>query len=689
MADTQTHTRTCHLCEANCGILIEHNGPEILSIKGDPNNALSRGHICPKAIALQDLQNDPDRLRMPQKRSGDEWEEISWEQAFSEIGTKVRGLLERHPNCFATYSGNPNVHSYGNALNARFIIKSLGQAQLYSASTVDQYPHQVAGYRMLGHFSLWGIPDIDRSEAVIIIGGNPVASNGSLWTVPDFRNRVKELQTRGGELITIDPRQTETAKIANHHHFIRPATDVFFLIALLKEISKGSTGKDIHPLAHGLNTVFETIQSFDTERCAKACAVPLETITSLAQTMIKKRAALYGRMGISIQQNGTLNAWLINLINIASSNFDREGGIVFNMPAVNNIASPSRKIGTKTSRVSGHRDVFGEFPAAALAEEITTPGDGQIRGMITIAGNPTLSTPNGQKLAEAMQELDLLVSIDMYRNATTRLAHYILPPVGPLEKDHYNFILLPSAVRNYANYSPAMLEADGYQDWEIFRMLAEAITGEAITAMPPEAMLARMIESGPYDITLDDLKANPSGIDFGPCKEGTLKDRIQTSDGMIDCAPAEFIEELKALKWPEERQETGLYLIGRRHVRTNNSWLGNSRRLVKGPNRCTLLIHSNDAQARQIQNGQFATVRVDNRSLTVEVEVSDEMMPGTVSLPHGWGHNLPGVKMGVATAHAGLSVNDLTDSSKIDPLSGNAALSGVVVEVSPALEAAE
>ena len=689
----QIHHRTCHICEANCGVLVETEGRPgsriVLSIKGDPENPLSRGHICPKATALQDLQDDPDRLRAPQKRVGDTWHTISWDQAFSEIGTRTRAILARDPASTATYIGNPNAHSYGNALNVHHLTKALGTKSQFSASTVDQMPHQVANLMLYGHASMFAIPDIDRTQTMVIIGGNPMASNGSVWTVPDFRGRIRELKARGGQLVVIDPRRTETAKVADRHIFIQPASDAFFLIALLKAVL---ARKPLHRLADyitGLDAVAGLLARFDDDACSAATRVSGEDVAWLADQLTSGPAALYGRLGIATQRHGTLNAWLIALVNIAAGQLDRAGGTVFPIPALDTISMlPRGSLGKHTSRVSGHKSVLGEFPAAALSEEIETQGPGQIKALFVVAGNPVLSTPNGPRLDQALERLELMVSVDMYRNATSRHAHYILPPTGPLERDHYGLFLLPMAVRNVAVYSPPTFSREdpaALHDWEILRALAQAISGKPVQEPTPREALDSLLRSGPYAVSLAEVEAAPSGLDFGAPKTGVLPERLRSDGQQIACAVPAFMNVLAGLEVPQPQPRGGrLTLIGRRHLRTNNSWLANSRRLTKGPNRCTLLIHPDDAGSRGITNGAQATVRSSSGAITLPAEVTDDMMPGTVSIPHGWGHDLPGVAMRVARAHAGVSANALTESDALDPLSGNAALSGVKVEVEPA-----
>lgn len=679
-----THRRTCHICEANCGVIVMAEGRDILSIKGDPDNAMSRGHICPKATAIADLQNDPDRLRRPMKRVGEDWQEISWDQAFAEIGEKTRAIMARDPASTALYVGNPNAHSYGNVLTSGDLKKALRTKNVFSASTVDQMPHHVSNIRLYGHSGFWAVPDIDRTQTMIILGGNPMASNGSVWTVPDFRNRVKELQARGGELIVIDPRRSETAKIADRHIFVRPGSDAFLLIALLKTM-KAMGLPAAADYVRNVDALWAALAPFDVADCLARANVTAEDVEHLATRMLSGPAALYGRMGASTQSFGTLTTWLVAVANIVSGQLDREGGLLCGAPVVDllHLFGPG-SIGKHQSRVSGHREVLGEFPSSAMAEEMETPGDGQIKALFVVAGNPVLSTPNGTRLDKALAGLDLMVSVDMYLNATSRRAHYILPPAGPLEKDHYGLFLLPIAIRSFAKYSPPLFEKDAetLADWEILRGLAGAISGHKADGPTPRAMLDQMMRAGPFGVSLDEVEAQPSGMDFGPLTAGKLPDRLKTPDKTIDIAPEEFVGDLDRLAAePAAQSGTHLRLIGRRHVRSNNSWLHNSARLVKGADRCTLLIHPDDARARNLGDGGMAEVSSRTGSVQLKVEVTDDMMPGTVSIPHGWGHSLPGIRMGVAQAHAGVSINDLTDETAMDPLSGNAALSGVPVEV--------
>lgn len=677
------HHRTCHLCEAHCGLVISMEGESVLSIRGDADNPLSRGHICPKAVAIQDIQNDPDRLRRPQKRVGHAWQEIGWEQAFAEIGARARALLDREANSIAVYRGNPSSHVYGNLFSFGLLRSALGQPQVYTPATMDQIPHLVVNLEMLGHSALFPIPDIDRAQTLVLVGANPAASNGSIWTVPDFRNRLKALRARGGRVVVVDPRRTETARIADRHLFIEPARDAWFLIALLKAVLASPARPAPSAHVRGLEAVEAALARFDAADCAAVAGVALDEIDAIAAQLLSGPGAVYGRMGVCVQEFGTLNLWLIALINIAAGQLDREGGLVFNEPAVDLVdTSEPGAYGRWHSRVSGFPEMMGQMPVAGLAEEIDTPGPGQIRGLFVLAGNPVLSTPNGGRLDRALADLELMVSIDIHRNATSRHADYILPPVGPLQRDHYGYFVLPLAVRNFASYSPPILPPgpDELEEWQILHRLGEAITGKSRKAIPPSQRLDAMLRAGRYGLSLDALLAAPSGIDRGAPRAGLLPERLRTADGKVECAPAVFLEALAALAVPPSATG-GLRLIGRRDIRSNNSWLANSARLAKGPERCTVMINPRDAASRDIGDGMTVEVRSRVGAVRLPAQVTEEMMPGVVSIPHGWGHDLPGITLAVASRHAGVSVNDLTEDRRIDPLSGNAAFSAVDVDV--------
>ena len=543
-----------------------------------------------------------------------------------------------------------------------------------------------------GHNGLFPVADIDNTDYMVIVGGNPMASNGSLWTVPDVRKRIKALQARGGALVVIDPRRTETAKIADAHHFIRPSTDTAFFLAILlalKQLGLVNPGRLKPMLDEGWAQIWEQISSFDMDALSEHCAVSTKDITAIASRLGNgKPAIMYGRMGISVTRFGTLNTYLIQLINIATGNLDRVGGMLFASPAIDAVVTTSSgRFGRYHARLSGRPEILGEFPTAELAQEISVPGKGQIGALFTLAGNPVLSAPGGIQLDAALETLDLMVSIDMYITETTRHADYILPPCGPLEKDHFSLAFAALAVRNFTCYSEAILpmEDGAKADWEIMAGLVEALCARSGKTAPdlitPQKALDFMLKNGPRKLTLEQVKAAPNGLDFGPL-EPRLPQRLQTEDKKIHCAPPQCVGGLDAFRETLLSAEKGqLTVIGRRHVRSNNSWLHNSRRLLKGPNRCTLMIHPDDAIKYDLASGDMARVTSRVGSVDIPTEISEDMMVGTVSIPHGYGHGREGVKLSVASSAPGVSLNDLTDPAHIDVLSGNAVLNGTPVTI--------
>lgn len=691
------HHRTCHICEANCGVLVELDGRRVVSIKGNPDHVLSRGHICPKATAIADLQDDPDRLRSPVRKTATGWQEIDWATALREIAQKVVALQNQGARA-AFYRGNPGAHDYALSTQSGYLQRAVGARGTFSASTLDQIPHHYVQFQLYGHVSLAAVPDIDRSQLIVIIGGNPMASNGSLWTVPDFRNRLKAMQARGGRLVVIDPRKTETARVADEWHPVAPGTDTALLIGLLQCVL--ADGDTLRPGLAGLvddswAQIKPLMDSFDLEQLAAYCAVPAETIRDLADQLSNGQpAALYGRLGVSVCEFGALNQWLIQLVNLATGNLDREGGAMFPQPLLDLVGQVGRG-GIKTIETARGPlpSVMGEIPTIAFADELSREDDQRIRTLFVIAGNPVLSAPDGQRTEQALEGLDLMVSIDMHVTETSRHAHYILPPCGPLEKDHFTFFFGPLAVRNFGAYSPATLpmEEGAKADWEIAGELAQAIFAERGKPVPnfetPRERLDAMLRASPAGMSLAEVEAQPNGVDLGPLQP-CLKDRLLTDNRKINVLSGDLADEVERFRARlGERSDGLLSLIGRRHVRSNNSWLHNAQRLVKGPDRCTLMIHPADAAERGLADGSLAVVASRVGQVEVAVEVTEDIMRGVVSLPHGWGHHREGVSWQTAAAHAGVSLNDLTDPARYDRLTGNAVLNGTPVTVARAEEA--
>jgi len=699
----QRHYRACHLCEAICGLVIETEGEQILSIKGDKNDPLSRGHICPKAVALKDIHEDPDRLRRPLKKVTDpqgatRWEETTWEEALDTTARKLVEVVQQHGiNALGIYLGNPTVHNYGMMTHQGNLFRHLRTNNRFSATSVDQLPHHLAAMWLFGHKSLFPIPDIDRTDYFLMLGANPIASNGSIWTVPDVKRRIKDLLARGGKLVVIDPRRTETAELASEHHFITPGSDALFLLAVLNTLFSEDLARprQLASMITGLEEVARSIAQFTADYAAEHTGIDARDIRRIAREFAAADAAIcYGRMGVSTQSYGALNQWLIQLINIATGNLDRPGGSMFTLPAVDQVSKISPGgFGRHHSRVRGLPEFDRELPAAAMAEEITTPGEGRIRALFTGAGNPVLSTPNGRQLDAALEQLEFMVSLDPYLNETTRHADIILPPTSPLEHDHYDLGFHVNAIRNTARFNEAVFEPppDSLHDWQIFAELGSRVAAllevEPQPVLPPDQLMDALLQAGPYreqGMSLALLREHPSGIDLGPLQP-QLPERLQTRDKLIPCNQPQLLADLERLHHEFSGSRHGLLrLIGRRHVRSNNSWMHNYHRLVKGKERCSLLMHPDDMLHRDIADRDEVTVSSRAGSVRVRVEASEDIMPGVVSLPHGWGHDRPGIRMAVARLHPGVSCNDITDEQALDALSGNAAVNGVLVSVAPA-----
>ena len=712
------HYRTCSLCEAICGIEITVAGNEHLNIRGDKDDPFSRGYICPKAVALQDLHYDKDRLKHPVRRTAQGWERISWNEAFDEVTANLKRIRAQHGrNSIATYLGNPTVHNYGALLFAPKFLRSLRTRNKFSATSVDQLAHHLASYLMFGHQLLVPIPDVDRTKFFLILGANPAVSNGSMMTAPGMARRLQAIREQGGKVILVDPRQNETARYADRHIFIRPGTDVLLLLALLHVVfNEGLTHLDqLASFTKGVETVKKVAAEFAPERVASITGIDASQIRALAREFASAESAVcYGRIGLSTQEFGGVCQWLINVLNIVTGNLDRAGGAMFTLPAFDPISAPESiaprgNFGRWQSRVRKLPEFAGELPVAALAEEILTEGAGQVKAFVTLAGNPVLSTPNGRELDRALGSLEFMVSIDCYVNETTRHAHIILPPTSPLERGHYDIAFHLLAIRNTTKFSPPLFKrsAEARHDWEILLELETRMKNGGVSGavkrkltkqfLTPERMLDLGLRFGPYGarlnpfstgLTLRKVRKAVHGIDLGPLAP-CLPARLRTADKQIDLAPEAFVKDVdrvksKFLNDVEYAVNGHLLLIGRRQLRSNNSWLHNSERLVKenpAKPRCSILMHPTDAANRDLLPGQQVVVRSRVGSIVLPVEVSEEIMPGVVSIPHGWGHDRDGNQQAVARQHAGASINDLTDEHNIDALCGTAAFNGTAVTV--------
>jgi anaerobic selenocysteine-containing dehydrogenase len=742
MSETTTAYATCPLCEATCGLELRlANGDGVVGIRGDAEDVFSHGFVCPKGASLKALHEDPDRLRTPLVRRDGELVEASWDEAFAEVERRLPPLLEEHGrDAVAVYLGNPGAHNLATLLYGRVLIKALGTRNIYSASTVDQMPKQISAGLMFGTILSVPIPDLDRTDHLLILGANPLHSNGSLLTAPDMRGRLRGIRKRGGRIVVIDPRRTRTAEEADEHHFIRPGTDALLLFAFVNVIldegldDPGALAEHVS----GMDAVRELARGFEPERVADACGIPAGEIRRMARELAGARsAAVYGRIGTCTQEFGTLASWLVDVLNVVTGNLDRPGGAMFPKAAAGQPNSQGAggsgrgvTIGRWQSRVRGLPEAYGELPVACLAEEIDTPGDGQVRALVTVAGNPAVSTPNSGRLGRALEGLDFMLSMDVYVNETTRHADVVLPGPSPLQRPHYDLALYQLAVRNVANYSPPVMEPDPSipQEWEtMLRLTAIAagqgtgadvealddfVAGEVVrreVARPggrlqgrdagevlaelegrrgPERLLDLALRAGPYDLTLADLEAAPHGIDLGPL-EPRVPEVLRTASGRIELAPEPIARDVERLRAALERRHNGgMVLVGRRHLRSNNSWMHNLEPLVRGKQRCTAHVHPDDAARLGLVDGEAARVSSRAGAVEVPVEVTDAVMPGVVSIPHGWGHDVDGIRLEVASAHPGTNSNILADETLVDPLSGNAVLNGIPVELAPVREPA-
>jgi len=738
MTTETVHHRICPFCEACCGLEVRMRDGKVTSIRGDEADVFSAGFICPKGVALKDLHEDPDRLRQPLVKRDGRFVAVGWDEAFAEIERRLPPLLAAHgKDAVGITIGNPSAHKFGLLMYGTRLVKAIGTHNVFTASTLDQMPKQLSNGLMFGHWLTLAVPDIERCDFLLMLGANPMASNGSLWTVPDFRGKAKAMRARGGRLVVIDPRRTETAEIADAHHFIRPGADAFLLLGMVwtlfdeKLVKLGRLSEHVA----GVDAVQAAVQPFSPEAVAARCGIEAATLRELARSLARaERAAVYGRIGTCVQSFGTLSSWLVDVLNVLTGHLDEPGGAMFPKAAAfaANTAGKSGSgrgviTGRWKSRVSGAPEVYGEVPMTCLAEEIETPGAGQVKALVTIASNPVLSAPNGPRIAAALDQLDFMVSCDIYLNETTRHADVILPGVSPLEDTHYDFAFPQFSFRNHARYSPAAVEpGDGQPaEWQTLMRLAgivkglgaradvQALDDEALAedvrrqAGPqadavlraldsrrgPERLLDLALRSGPYGdmfglkpqgLDLDKLIAAPHGIDLGPLQP-RIPEVLRTPSGKVELAPAMLMEDVKRAAADLHRPVEDLVIVGRRHVRSNNSWMHNLPLLAKGPNRCTALVHPSDAVRLGLAHGGKAHIR-GRRGTTIEaeVQVSDEMMPGVISVPHGWGHDLPGTRLGVASERPGANLNAVLDESLTDPLSGNAVLGGVPVTVTPA-----
>ena len=719
MAPARVVHKTCNLCEAMCGLRIEVEDGRVGRIEGDPDDVLSHGALCPKAVALKEIQEDPDRLTRPliRRRKGSPFEEVSWEEAFAFTTTSLAEVQRRHgADALATYLGNPGAHNLGIILGLTPLHAAIDSRNRFSASSLDQNPKHASSLLLYGHWLRIPVPDVDRTDFLLMLGANPVVSGGSLMSAPGFRKRIDALHARGGTLVVVDPRRSETAELADAHWPVPVGSDGFLLAALIHTVLDEGLGRGSDAARRCVHepALRAAVAPFSPEAVARQVGHDADAIRGLARAFAGAPSAVcYGRVGASQHRFGTLCNWLVDVLTLLTGNLDRPGGAMFPAPAADlaQLATwrgADGELNTGRTRVRGAPCFNGDVPTACLAEEIATPGDGRIRGLVTIAGNPVLSAPAGQRLEEAIRSLDHYVAVDFYVNETTRHADVILPPTWSLEDDNSEVLFHGFAVRDTAKWSPAALPPAPHQrsDWSILTELsfrlreakARSRLGRAIwrgvrqlvAPLAPRHILAFMYRVGPHGdrflpwrkgIRLRDVEAAPSGLDLGALRP-RLGEILRTEGGRIDLAPPAIVSELERLSTElDATAGTALQLIGRRDVRTCNSWLHNTRVGTKGRERCTLQMHPEDAGRLGLAAGQ--TVRITSRVGSVEAPLAldDALRPGVVSLPHGWGHRGDGLRMKTAAAHPGVSCNDLVDPDVLEAVVGNAVFNGVPVEV--------
>jgi anaerobic selenocysteine-containing dehydrogenase len=727
-----THYRTCPLCEAMCGLEIETEGDRVTRIRGDRADVWSKGFLCPKGATLGELHHDPDRLRAPMVRKGADWIEVSWDEAFARCEELLRPIVEEHGiGAVTVYLGNPNVHNYSLSRYSGAVPGLAGMPVTWSAGTVDQWPKNLVCAQLYGNPWSIPIPDVARTDLLVVMGANPQASNGSLLSYPDLIGEVDRIRERGGRTIVVDPRRTGTAAKADEWLPIVPGTDAALLLGVV-HVLEDEALISLGPLAgrvRGIDEVLDAARGFSPESVADWCGIPADRIRTLARELAAaERAVVYGRIGLCCQEFGTLATWLVDVVNVLTGRLGCEGGALFPNPAIVPIAMTARRRGPVRrgrwrTRVRGAPEVLGQAPLSCLAEEIDTPGEGRVRALITLAGNPALSAPDAARLDEAMGSLEAMISVDIYLNETSRHADVILPGLSPLEQPHMDEALWGFAVRSVARWSPPVFPPsdDRPEEWEIMLRLGAILAGASasdvdVDALDDQWFAARAARHGiasaevdtgglrgpdriadltvrvspwgdgygerPGGLTLAELQRHPHGIDFGP-SDRPIDEVLRTDSGDVELAHDDILGDLDRLRARMAEPHPPLQLIGRRHVRSNNSWLHNVPGLMRGRDRSTLLVHPDDAAARGLSTGSAVEVTTSSGSVTAVVEVSDEIRPGVVSLPHGWGHDVEGVRLSVAASKPGPNTNVLVPPDRLDVPSGNAAVNGVPVELTP------
>lgn len=738
----QTFKRSCPICEASCGLLIhaDTDSREVIRVEGDPDDFRSQGFVCPKSQAIKGVFEDPERLRRPiRKTAKGDWEEIDWETALTTVTDKLLAVREQYGHeALGVYIGNPIGFDAGTMPYTSVFMRSLMTTHVFTAATMDHFPKLISSNLLYGRANILPIPDLDRCDYLLCLGGNPVVSQGSLMSAPNVKKRLQTIQQRDGKLIVLDPRRSETAELANEHIFIRPGTDAFFLFAMVNEIFAA----DLVDLGHlssavdGLEQLQELATEFTPEAVADVTGIDADTIRRITREFSKaQRACCYGRIGTCTVEFGTLASWLVDVVGILTGSFDSEGGMMFPRPATGELEpGPEAEFsyGRYHSAVRQFPEINGQLPCAVMAEEIdSAPSDKRIRSMITLAGNPVLSTPNGERLNRGLEGLEFMVSIDIYLNETTRHADLILPPLPQLETDNFDALAPGTAIHNYARYSEQVFEAEsgGMPQWQILLEIAARLNNKSCDeleaellakqcqrllsrshspahgvtvdvaleklqreSLGPSRQIDLMIRSGPYGdgfdddakgLTLAKLREKNTSVDLGALTPRLLE-ILRSPGGRIVLDHEYIVGDIPRLSGKlKQSNDAALLLIGRRQPQNMNTWLHNLPALAKGKARCTLQMHPLDAKGRALDDGSEVTVSSRVGEVCVPLELSENMMRGVVSLPHGYGHKVSNIRLSVAREkQPGVNANALTDDLVMDPLSGTGVTSGIPVEVS-------
>lgn len=729
---------TCSLCEACCAAIMHVEGERILRVEPDREDPLSGGFICAKGAAIPEVEADPRRVRTPLLRRNGELQPATWDECFAFIEERITAIHAAHGrDAVAVYAGNGVAHSLGLQTYLADVLMALGTKNFFTAGTLDQIPRQAVSALLYGSASSVTVPDLDRARLVWIVGANPLDSNGSMLSAPGIPRRLQLIQQRAGRVVVIDPRRTNTAKRADEHVPIRPSGDAAFLAAVAHVLLEvGPVRSSALDLCGDIEPLRELLRSFAPEHVSEACGVAAADIRRLAlELRLTHPAAVYGRIGTTTQQFSSLVCWLIDIVNILAGNMDVEGGAMFCSPLLaqdNTLGLPGRgpgkRLGRWRSRVRGAQEVLGELPAACLPEEIMTPGEGQVRALFVVAGNPALSNPDAMRVAAALERLELLVCMDIYVNETGRRAHVVLPSPPRLAKSNYDVMLYQFALRRYGRYTPAYrpVSAQERSDREILLRLASIASGErwnsdidALDARTLERMVQREVaragsslagqapapimealsrlsplerrldfalRTGPFGdafgardgITFETLRDAPHGLDLGP-QEPRLPELLRTPSGRIEWLQPFVTAEFGRLRDWMSAARPRFVLVGRRQLRSNNTWMQHIPSLRQRTRRCTLLLSRTDAVEQGLHSDDWVEVSTGTGKVRVRVEVTDDILSGVVSLPHGWSDLEDAAAPDEAVQ--GANVNRMTGGATLDPLTGTACLNGYAVSI--------